>query len=94
MSVMIDALGWLGMVLYVSAYYLVSSGRLSGRALLFQGLNMVAAVLVALNAGYYGSYPSCAVNLAWFLIGLLTVTGVITPPDGQSDRGLSHTNGR
>jgi hypothetical protein len=72
----IDALGWLGMLLYVVAYALVSSGRLDGRSGRFQGLNIAAALLVGANAAYHGAYPSFAVNVVWFSIGLFTVGGL------------------
>jgi len=80
MNWIVDTLGWIGMALYVAGYYLVSTGRLSGRSYTFQGLNIAAAVLVAVNAGYYRAYPSCAVNVVWFLIGVLTVGGVLRAP--------------
>lgn len=86
-SWIVDALGWVGMVLYVAAYYLVSTGRLSGRSHTFQGLNIAAAVLVAVNAGYYRAYPSCAVNVVWFLIGVLTVGGVLRPGNPEPHQG-------
>jgi len=83
MAVIIDILGWIGMALYVTAYFLVSSGRLGGRSRTFQALNIAAAVLVAVNAGYYGAYPSCTVNVVWFAIGVLTVAGVLGVPDRE-----------
>jgi len=88
MSWIVDGLGWVGMVLYVVAYFLVSSGRLTGRSRTFQGLNIAAAVLVAINAGYYRAYPSCAVNVVWFLIGVLTVGGLLQTPTPETHQGL------
>ena len=84
MAVTIDVLGWIGMAFFVVGYYLVSSGRLSGRSSIYQLLNIVAAVLVGINAGYYRAYPSCAINIIWLVIGVLTVSGFIRPAGGPN----------
>jgi hypothetical protein len=67
---LIDALGWLGMIVLVVAYYLVSHGKWSPGAVRYNLANAGASVLVGLNALYHGALPSAGLNVVWVLIGL------------------------
>ena len=73
MTLWIDLLGWLGVVLLLAAYALVSAKKLAGDALLFQGMNMLGGALVLVNSFYYRAYPSVGVNVVWILIALWTL---------------------
>src|SRR6056297_314740 len=42
-TLLVDILGWIGVALYVTAYYMVSAGRVSGRARSYQYLNLAGA---------------------------------------------------
>ena len=46
---LIDTLGWIGTGLYLVAYALVSLKKVEGDSLLYQGINIVAGVLLILN---------------------------------------------
>jgi len=61
----VDALGWLGAAVLLVAYFLVSSRRVHGGSLLYQGLNAAGSVLLGLNSLYYGAVPSAFVNAVW-----------------------------
>jgi len=73
MTLLIDILGWLGVVLLLAAYALVSAKKLAGDAVLFQGMNMLGGALVLVNSFYYHAYPSVGVNIAWIAIALWTL---------------------
>jgi len=73
----IDLIGWVGVALYVIAYYMVSAGHVRGGSGLYQWMNLAAAVGVAANAFYYGAFPSAVVNVIWFAIATLTLTNVL-----------------
>jgi hypothetical protein len=81
MQLVIELIGWTGMLLYVAAYALVSSGRTSGVSPKFQLMNLIGAVGVATNAVYYGAYPSAAVNVVWFFIAAATLLKVFMGRD-------------
>ncbi len=70
MNVAIEIVGWLGAVLILAAYGLVSTGRLDGRSSLFQWLNIVGASGFVINSGWNGAFPSATVNVVWIGIGL------------------------
>ena len=46
----IDIAGWSGTVLVLGSYALISSGRLQPRSVLYQGMNLVGAVGLAINS--------------------------------------------
>jgi hypothetical protein len=67
---MIDVMGWVGAILLLLAYALVSSRKLAGDSVRFQLLNLSGGVLLATNSAYHGALPSVAVNAVWIVIGL------------------------
>jgi hypothetical protein len=69
----IDLMGWVGAVLLLLAYALVSSRRLAGDSVRFQLLNLSGGLLLAINSGYHGALPSVAVNAIWIVIGLVAL---------------------
>ena len=70
MKVAVEIVGWVGMVLIIFAYALLSSGRRSGRSRLYQGLNIVGAAGFIINSGWNGALPSAALNIIWIGIGI------------------------
>ena len=68
-----DLLGWVGTVLYLIAYYLVSIKKVEGDSFSYQSMNIVAGVLLVINTFYWRAYPSLGLNAAWIAIGLFTL---------------------
>lgn len=66
----IDIAGWVGVVLVLAAYGLVSARLLEGDSLLYQALNIGGAALLIANSFYYRAMPSVAVNVIWIGIGV------------------------
>jgi hypothetical protein len=73
MTLVVDVLGWVGVVALLSAYWLVSTQKAMGNSGMYQGLNLLGAILVLVNSSYYGAYPSVGVNAAWIAIGVYTL---------------------
>lgn len=62
--------GWTGALSTVFAYGMVTAKRITPDSLLFQGLNIVGAGLLAVSASTYGAWPSAVVNVIWVAIGI------------------------
>jgi len=73
MQTLIDVLGWLGTVLYLVAYALISLKKVEGDSALYQGLNIVAGILLIVNTFYWRAYPSLGLNVAWIGIAVFTL---------------------
>ncbi len=69
----IDVLGWTGSILYLLAYALVSMKKAEGDSLIYQGLNIIAGVLLVVYTLSLGAYATTGLNAVWVAIGLLTL---------------------
>ena len=67
-TLIVDLLGWLGALLILVAYALVSARRLAGDAVGYQLPNLVGGLLLIVNTIYYGAYPSTLVNVVWVVV--------------------------
>jgi hypothetical protein len=86
---LIDTVGWAGAAALLLAYGLVSSGRLNGRSIRFQLLNLCGAVGLLANGIYHDAWPSAALNAVWFVIGVTALMRISRTPTSQSGRSSS-----
>ena len=70
MKSIIEIIGWSAAVVMLSAYMLLTSGRLRSLSPTYQWLNVLAGAGFIVNSGSNGAYPSAALNLIWVAIGL------------------------
>ncbi len=73
MDIFVEIIGWLGTVIYLVAYYLVSEKKVEGDSVPYQAMNIVAGLLLVANTFYWRAYPSLGLNAAWILIGVVTL---------------------
>ena len=69
MTSLIEVIGWVGALLVLVAYGLVSTERVSSRSLSYQALNIGGALGLVINSAWNGAIPSAVVNLIWIGIG-------------------------
>jgi cell division protein FtsW (lipid II flippase) len=65
-----EVVGWVGAILILAAYYLISSRRLHGRSKSYHMMNLAGGVSVALNAYVNAAYPSTGLNTVWSAIAI------------------------
>jgi hypothetical protein len=70
MQLAVEVLGWSGAVLILSAYALLSAGRLKAESLTYHLMNILGAAGFVVNSGWNGALPSAAMNLVWIGIGI------------------------
>lgn len=68
-QLIIDIVGWIGSILLILAYLLISQNRVTSRDYSYQALNVVGSIFLVINTIYYGAFPSTAVNIVWVMIG-------------------------
>jgi hypothetical protein len=73
LKLLVNILGWIGSVLYLLAYALVSIKKTEGDSWLYQGLNIIAATLVVIYTISLEAYATASLNLVWIAIGLYTL---------------------
>ena len=72
-NLLIDILGWTGSILYLLAYALVSMKKTEGDSILYQGINIVARILLVAYTLALGAYATTGLNAVWVAIGVLTL---------------------
>ncbi|WP_106793303.1 hypothetical protein [Aquimarina sp. Aq78] len=70
-------IGWLGAIVYVLAYLLLSLEILKSNKELFHGMNTFGALCLIVNALPVGDYPTIVVNVVWGLIGLISIIRIV-----------------
>jgi hypothetical protein len=75
MKVAIEVIGWAAAAMMLSAYVLLTMGRLSARSNLYHWLNVLSGAGFIVNSGWNGAYPSAFINVVWALIGLYGIFG-------------------
>ena len=72
-ELLIAIVGWVGAVLILAAYFLLTAERLTARDPAYQWMNVVGAAGFIGNSGWNGAYPSAALNVIWVGIGLVAL---------------------
>ncbi len=67
----IEIIGWLGMLCILLAYWLVSTQKIYPDSKTAQLLNLFGAGFVIVNVAYHMAIPSVVLNSIWFLIALV-----------------------
>ena len=65
--------GWIGMVLILAAYYLVSAKKVTGQSRLYQLLNFFGAFGIAWNTLVQQAWPAMTLNVVWAIIAIRTL---------------------
>jgi len=65
----VEVAGWIGALLILGGYALLTAGRLTGNSLAYQVMNVAGAAGFIVNGWWHGAIPSTALNVIWLLIG-------------------------
>lgn len=69
--------GWIGAVLLLVAYALLSFKKLSGDSLVFQAMNVAAGTFLAVSSYSRDNYPLVFVNSFWSVIGVVAIANLL-----------------
>jgi hypothetical protein len=67
----VEVAGWAGAILILLGYALITTGKLTGKSLVYQIVNVVGAAGFAINGWWHRALPSAALNVVWLLIGVI-----------------------
>lgn len=70
---MFEICGYVGMVLILLAYFLVSRGAVGNKSIKYHSMNILGAVLLGINAWHHNSIPIVLLEIAWASIGIYTL---------------------
>ncbi len=83
-GIAIDILGWLGALVVVAAYSLISYGSVDGRSPIYQTLNVIGSILLIVNTAWHRAWPSSVVNLVWVGIAIGALTRGLAKAESRS----------
>ncbi|MEL4308287.1 CBU_0592 family membrane protein [Joostella sp. CR20] len=72
-----NIIGWIGALLFIIAYFLLSIEKLSAKNKTYHLLNISGAVCLVINGLYLSDYPNVVVNLIWGIIAFYAVFKLI-----------------
>ena len=67
----VEVVGWAGALLILAGYVLITTGRLTGKSLSYQLVNVLGAAGFAINGWWHRALPSVALNIVWLIIGAI-----------------------
>lgn len=73
LDVAMEVVGWIGAVLILAGYGLLSAGKVDAKSPTYQWLNVVGASGFIANSSWNGAWPSAALNVIWVGIGLFAL---------------------
>jgi len=69
----VEIIGWCAAVLILTAYVMLSLGRIEAKSVAYQGMNIAGAAGFIVNSGINGAIPSAVLNVIWLGIGLFAL---------------------
>ena len=68
-----EVAGWIGGVVMLVAYVLVSTRRTPSDGPTYQAMNVVGGILLTVSALHAGAFPNVGLNVFWIAAGLVTI---------------------
>ena len=72
-DVAMEIAGWVGAVLILAGYGLLSAGKLDAKSPAYQWLNVVGAMGFIANSAWHAAWPSAILNVIWVGIGVVAL---------------------
>ena len=76
MEIAIQTAGWIGTILIVLAYFLISRRHVTIESKAYQLMNLVGAIGVGINVFHQQAWPALALQLAW---GAIAIASLVRP---------------
>ena len=76
LNLLMEVAGWIGAILILAGYGLLSAGKLDAKSPAYQWLNVVGAIGFIANSSWNGAWPSAALNVIWVGIGLVALVRI------------------
>ena len=73
LDLLMEVAGWIGALLILVGYGLLSAGKLDAKSPVYQWLNVVGAIGFIANSSWNGAWPSAALNVIWVGIGVVAL---------------------
>ena len=76
LDLLMEAVGWIGAILILASYFLLTAGRLDAKSPVYQALNVFGAAGFIANSSWNGAWPSAILNVIWVGIGAVALARI------------------
>jgi hypothetical protein len=76
LDIVMEIVGWIGAVLILAGYGLLSAGKLDARSPAYQWLNVFGAIGFIANSAWHQAWPSAILNVIWVGIGVVALVRI------------------
>ncbi|MEO7654732.1 MAG: hypothetical protein ABIS23_03500 [Sphingomicrobium sp.] len=73
LDLLMEVVGWVGAILILASYGLLTAGKLDAKSPAYQWLNVVGAMGFIANSSWNRAWPSAALNVIWVGIGAVAL---------------------
>jgi hypothetical protein len=73
LDLLMEVVGWIGAVLILAGYFLLTAGRVTAKSVSYQAMNVVGALGFIANSAWNGAWPSAVLNVIWVGIGVVAL---------------------
>lgn len=74
MDFLMSVMGWMGAILVLYAYIMLSVNRWKAENFNYQFYNILGALCLIINTAYNEAFPSTVVNIIWVFIALYSIS--------------------
>lgn len=86
-EIAVEVAGWAGAALILLGYLLISTGKLTGKSLSYQLINVVGAAGFIVNGWWHGALPSVGLNIVWMIIGTTALARILSVRKRAANEG-------
>ncbi|ABG58940.1 CBU_0592 family membrane protein [Cytophaga hutchinsonii] len=73
----VECAGWVGAILVLIAFFLISTNRVNANMPVFHWLNIFGAVGLIIHTLYNTAYPSAFVNVIWAGVAVYSLSNIL-----------------
>ncbi len=72
-TILVECIGWVGALLVLLAFFLISTNRVDSSKPIFHWLNILGALGLIVHTIYNAAYPSAFVNIIWVAVAVYSL---------------------
>lgn len=73
----IEIVGWIGAIMFLASYAMVSSGVLSANTLIYQFMNLIGSIIAIIISVKHDVKQNILVNVVWSTVAIVSIFGII-----------------
>jgi hypothetical protein len=75
-GLLMEVVGWIGAVLILGGYALLTAGKVTAKSVSYQAMNVVGAAGFIANGVWHKAWPSAILNIIWVGIGVVALISI------------------